>query len=354
MERWCEVLVTVTILLVAGTVIRGASSTSAPSPLASAVGTPFVAKANVSPIFVGFNGPVPSAPLTVLLNGSATGGTPPYRFAWDFGDGAASSSQNTTDTYASPGTYAAVLTVTDSAGLTATSTAVSAATSTDGVHWVIGTADPSLGSVPLTVHFSVTGMGQLPKSYDWGFGDGTSANSSEANHTYDRVGTYVAQLNVTEADGVNATYRMTIVALSGSPLVTLATSSVVGLCYTDVWNRVTFQGFAGGGTPPYAYSWHFGEGHATSALQNPTYSYNTSAWSHLANLTVTDADGVSATTTVSVLVVPPPCPPRVVPPWLGIVVGVVAVAAVALTSAAILRRRRSEPRQPPSPPVSPP
>lgn len=343
----------VAIILGAGTATRSPLLATGPPSVASSTGTPLVAKANVSPRFLGFNGPVPAAPLMVFLNGSATGGTPPLRFAWNFGDGVTGADQNATHTYALPGTYLAVLTVTDSAGVTATNAVVSAATSTDGVHWAVGAADPSVGSVPLTVHFSVTGMSQLPKAYDWAFGDGASTNSSDANHTYAGAGNYVARLNVTDTDGVNATYRMTVVALSDSSLVALATSSVVGLCYGDVWNRVSFQGFVGGGTPPYVFAWHLGEGNATSAVQNPTYSYRAFAWSHLANLTVTDAAGLVATSTVSVLVIPPPCPPQTAFPWLGVVVVVLLVAAVAVLAGTARMRRRSPPTEPPPPQVPP-
>ncbi len=351
MERWCGAFVTVAVLIVAGAAVTKPSRAAIPPLIATAAGDPIVAEANVSPRFPGFNGPVPTAPLTVFLNGSALGGTPPLRFAWTSGDGSASTTQNTTHTYSVPGTYAAVLTVTDNAGHTSTSTVVSAATSLDGVHWVIGAAEPSVGSAPLTVHFSVTGMGQPPTSYDWGFGDGASANASETSHTYQSAGIYVARLNVTDSEGVNASYRMTVLVLRGGPPVTLSTASVVGLCYSDVWNRVSFQGFAGGGTPPYAFSWHFGEGNATSALQSPTYSYEVAAWSHLANLTVTDADGVVATTAVSVLVVPGPCPARIVSPWL-VLAGFVVIAAAGIVALIVRWRRSSRPRQPPAPPES--
>ncbi len=311
---------------------------------------PLVARANVSPPFVGFNGPVPAAPLRVDLNGSATGGTPPYEFAWNVGDGPTSDSQNTTYTFSVPGTYTAVLTVTDNAGATATGSAVSAAISIDGVHWVIGTADPALGSVPLAVHFSVTGMGEVPASTEWAFGDGVSAASEEANHTYARAGTYVAQLNVTDSDGAKATYRMTVIALSGVPLAALATSSVVGLCNGNVWNRVSFRGFAGGGTSPYAFAWHFGEDNATSTLQNPTYSYAVGIWPNLANLTVTDAAGSVATTTVPAFVVPPPCAPLITPPWLWL--GAVVVVGATVVAVALWSRKRSraEPLAPFPPP----
>jgi uncharacterized delta-60 repeat protein len=54
-------------------------------------------------------------PLTVDFTGSATGGTPPYSYSWDFGDSGSSAVQNPSHTYSSAGTFNAVLTVTDSA-----------------------------------------------------------------------------------------------------------------------------------------------------------------------------------------------------------------------------------------------
>lgn len=63
------------------------------------------------------------APLTVTFSGSATGGTAPYTYAWNFGDStAASTAQNPTHTYSAAGLFTARLTVTDAVGATATST----------------------------------------------------------------------------------------------------------------------------------------------------------------------------------------------------------------------------------------
>jgi len=63
------------------------------------------------------------APLPVTFSVQASGGVSPYTYAWDFGDGAASTSQNPQHTYAAAGTYHPKVTVTDSAGATATATA---------------------------------------------------------------------------------------------------------------------------------------------------------------------------------------------------------------------------------------
>ncbi|HEY3324999.1 MAG TPA: cadherin domain-containing protein [Planctomycetota bacterium] len=75
-----------------------------------------------------------TAPLTVAFNGA--GSTDPeggaLTYSWAFGDGAYSTEQNPVHTYAAAGTYSAVVTVTDSGGLTgvaALTTTVSAGTS---------------------------------------------------------------------------------------------------------------------------------------------------------------------------------------------------------------------------------
>ena len=54
---------------------------------------------------------------TVTFTASPSGGTPPYTFAWTFGDGGTSSSQNATHAYTAAGSYIAKLVLTDSKGL---------------------------------------------------------------------------------------------------------------------------------------------------------------------------------------------------------------------------------------------
>lgn len=51
------------------------------------------------------------APLTVAFAGSASGGTPPYSYRWNFGDGGTSTLQNPTHLYSSVGSYVVILTV---------------------------------------------------------------------------------------------------------------------------------------------------------------------------------------------------------------------------------------------------
>ncbi|HKC26893.1 MAG TPA: PKD domain-containing protein [Jatrophihabitans sp.] len=160
-----------------------------------------------------------NAPLTVSFTGSASGGTGPYSYSWNFGDGSATSStQNPGHTYSSAGTYTAILTVTDSASPAHTATAnvpitVSAVGSPLAAN---AAATPTSGQVPLTVGFTGSGTGGTPPySYSWNFGDGSATSSTQnPTHTYSNPGTYTATLTVTDsaAPAKNATSSVTITA----------------------------------------------------------------------------------------------------------------------------------------------
>jgi PKD repeat protein len=64
-----------------------------------------------------------TAPLTVSFTSSVTGGVSPFTYAWDFGDGSATSTEpNPSHTYTAEGTYTATLVVTDSSDPSLTAT----------------------------------------------------------------------------------------------------------------------------------------------------------------------------------------------------------------------------------------
>ena len=78
------------------------------------------------------------------------------------------------------------------------------------------TRTPAAGEVPLSVFFdgsaSVDPEGD-PLSYDWSFGDDTTAAGATATHTYTIAGTYEAILTVTDREGSRGTYtRMVTVS----------------------------------------------------------------------------------------------------------------------------------------------
>jgi len=72
-------------------------------------------------------------PGTVSFTSSITGGVPPYRYAWAFGDGATSSDANPVHTYSAPGGYRVAFVVTDAADASATFSLVVSVVSVPGL-----------------------------------------------------------------------------------------------------------------------------------------------------------------------------------------------------------------------------
>ena len=67
---------------------------------------------------------------------------------------------------------------------------------------VTTTANPSSGSVPLTVVFSASVTnGTAPFTYSWNFGDGATSSQQNPSHTYTSTGTYSANLTVQDSTG---------------------------------------------------------------------------------------------------------------------------------------------------------
>jgi len=68
------------------------------------------------------------------------------------------------------------------------------------------TSDKSIGAAPLTIQFSDTSA-DLPTSWLWNFGDGTSSSSKNPVHTYSLPGRYNVTLTATNAQGSDSITR---------------------------------------------------------------------------------------------------------------------------------------------------
>lgn len=170
---------------------------------------------------------------------------------------------------------------------------------------------PILAGTPMTFTISAAGTAAgHALTYVIDFGDGSPlmtaaplgvspvVNFVSVPHTYALAGTYAAKLTVT--DSVDST------TLTTPPLtlivyipVTADASSTCGLAPLNV----CFTGDASMGTPPYAWTWNFGDGSTVSHEQNPCHAYVTAGTYH-AVLSVTDAigaTGVSTPITISAL-----------------------------------------------------
>ncbi len=167
-------------------------------------------------------------------------------------------------------------------------------------------ATPTTGNAPLATTFtgSATG-GTAPYTYSWNFGDGSTSTAQDPSHTYQTAGTYTATLTVTDsaspANTATSSVQITVNAVGGNLTATASAVPTSG----QIPLSVNFSATASGGTPPYSYSWNFGDGSATSSAQNPSHTYQT-AGTYTATLTVTDSESPAKTVTASVQITASP------------------------------------------------
>ncbi len=161
--------------------------------------TPLTATASANPT----SGP---APLDVSFTGSASGGTSPYTYDWNFGDNSAhGATASVSHTFDSQGTYSVLFTVTDAVGATATNTLTITVSSAAALS-VTASADKTSGDAPLTVNFTAAASGGTsPYTYAWDFGDSsTQGSGADVSHTYSSAGTYAVSVQVTDSTDATA------------------------------------------------------------------------------------------------------------------------------------------------------
>jgi PKD repeat protein len=298
----------------------------------NSAGTPSVAK--FVRLVAGSSNQAPTATITspasnVTINAgqalSFTGtGTDPdgtiAGYSWTFPGGTptASTSQNPTVTYSTPGTRTASLTVTDNGGLTS-----SPATRTITVPDFSLSATPSTQSVTagnsatytVTVNPGAGFSANVTLSVTNGLPSGASASFNPASVLTSGSSTMTVTTGASTPPG---SYTLTITGDTGVFTRTTTTTLVVSsnqaptATITDPATNVTINAgqalsFTGNGTDPdgtiAGYSWTFPGGTpSASTSQNPTVTYSTPG-TRTASLTVTDNGGLTssaATRTITV------------------------------------------------------
>jgi len=215
---------------------------------------------------------------------------------WDFGDSAGTSTdQNPTYTYSAAGTYNVKLTVTDADGTT-TSNVSHSVTATAAP---VVTANFTHTATYLDASFTDTStdINGTIATWAWDFGDGNSATTQNATHTYGSAGTYSVKLTVTDTDGTSTNSKTQSITVAAEPVLAANfTSSVSGRAVTFTDTSTDTGGTIG------SWAWDFGDGTGTSTAQNPSYTYSADG-TFSVKLTVTDTNGSSANdTTKSVTV----------------------------------------------------
>ena len=143
------------------------------------------------------------APATVSFRAAPSGGAAAYTYRWEFGDGTSSTDQSPVHTYATPGAYRQVLTVTGGGSSAVCSNIV---TIYGNFHLLSCKATPMGGR---TVQFHATPSFCLFNDcgYQWDFGgsgSGPGVKGARPLFTYDVGGVHTATLNASTNGGKQA------------------------------------------------------------------------------------------------------------------------------------------------------
>ncbi|MFT4601371.1 MAG: PKD repeat protein [Arenicella sp.] len=219
---------------------------------------------------------------------TAYGGTAPYSYFWDFGDGNTATDAHPFHNYPALTTWTPCLTITDANGCDTTICDV-----------VVSQCNPTSCDAQFTftyqdcqtiVFYPVSTGPQY--TYFWDFGDGNTSTDDNPANAYPADGTYYVVLQIMDSlSGCQEIITVPITIACGNNCS--VTSDFV---YQMDFNNciVDFFGQAYGGQSPYTYFWDYGDGN-TSNLQNPVYQYAGGANTYQICLTVTDANGCDTT-----------------------------------------------------------
>ncbi len=153
---------------------------------------------------------------------------------------------------------------------------------------------PPSGRVPLTVQFVSQDPGA--KRWSWDFGDGNQAEGMAPQHTYTEPGRYTVTLSVVNPDRQRAKKaKEGFVKVQAAPKPDASFTALPVRGNTPL--RVQFAAKAKGAR---SYRWDFGDGNSSTSAR-PTHTY-TKAGRFTVELTVTNPDGQSATSTQSSMV----------------------------------------------------
>ncbi len=228
--------------------------------------------------------------------------------SWTFGDGYNGSGLIVTHNYSSEGTYVVRLTVFDNRGLPtlAGATVLVMPVSSDippTAAFYGSDINPPVGQ---TVFFdgsrSYDPDGYIV-SWSWSFGDGSTGFGPQVSHAYSSPGNFDVNLTVYDNSGSSAHVIATLTVSADLPPIAV-------FRFTPAAPRVQQQAFFDGNSSydPDGYIkswlWSFGDGFQSYGPQ-VQHSYK-SAGNYTVSLTVTDNNGLTATTTMIVPVLPKP------------------------------------------------
>lgn len=200
----------------------------------------------------------------------------PLVYSWNFGDGSGSHDPNPVHTYAQSGVYNVCLAIEDANGCRAEKCQQVAVTTPNSVPCGL---EAHFGRYPvvngfLTFQFidsSHQAPGWLINNYQWKFGDGTSSNLQNPQHTYTSAGIYNVCLII---GGENPSIPGARCSDTICKNVVVGCNNIAGsFTWSVSGSTATFQSSFSSNYPPLTYQWKFGDG-SSSVDANPSHTYS--------------------------------------------------------------------------------
>ncbi len=172
----------------------------------------------------------------------------------------------------------------------------------------VASAIPTSGILPLEVSFTGSNStdDKAVVGYQWDFKDGTPV-STEANpvHTFTTANTYEVELTVEDDEGLTHSTTITIVVNeppNEAPVAVATAIPTSGILPLEV-------SFTGSNSTDdkavVSYQWDFKDGTPVSTEANPVHTFTT-ANTYEVKLTVEDSEGLTHSTTITIIVNEPP------------------------------------------------
>jgi len=206
-------------------------------------------------------------------------------YFWDFGDGAYAWTANPAHTFNAPGNYTVGLYGTD-----------------DGVCWnliqhivpITSVLNPdftfSQGCFGQPMQFTDASTSALPvTTWQWDFGDGNNSASQNPSHTFSSAGNFIVTLTISDG-ACNASFSDTVHIQNLSADFTYQQACL--------GTPALFTDNSTGALEIVRWSWDFGDGDFAN-VQHAAHQY-ASAGNYNVTLTITDAAGCTASTTIAV------------------------------------------------------
>jgi PKD repeat protein len=229
------------------------------------------------------------------------------QWLWNFGDGSTGSGEIVQHTYRSPGTFTVTLTVLDSIGAS-NSTTQNVTIGQGALPTAVILTSPTNPVINQSVNFNAStsrpAPGRTIRSFEWNFGDGTTAGGATVQHAFTQQGTFTVILTVTDDAGRIATSSTTVTVGTGNPTADFTFNPSA----PRSGQQVTFDAspsLAAPGRTITSFSWAFGDG-GSGTGRTVVHAFPTVATATTFNvlLTITDSAGQTSSVTKPVTVTP--------------------------------------------------